>query len=115
MTRELLSSWVTLPVYRATTLLKRLERGRGGGGKGRGDRGGERERGRRRGKKKGRKRREREGEDMEKNQIQCRTLQELSKCKVMLEEGGKEGRGRWKEEGGRRKPERERKSSGTNE
>ena len=57
------------------------------------------------------RRRERgRGRIWRKNQIQCRTLQELSKCKVMLEEGGKR-----EEEGGRRKPERERKSSGTNE
>ena len=43
-------------------------------------------------------------------------LQELSKCKVMLEEGGrKEEGGKREEEGGRRKPERKRKSSGTNE
>ena len=43
MTRELLSSWVTLPVYRDTILLNRLEKGeegeRGGwGGMGRGER-----------------------------------------------------------------------------
>ena len=47
---------------------------------------------------------------MEKNQIQYRKLQELSKCKVMLEEGGgrkKEGRreeGR-REEGGKERRE----------
>ena len=48
MTRELLSSWVTLPVYRDTILLNRLEKGEegetgervGGGGGGRGGRGG---------------------------------------------------------------------------
>ena len=47
-----------------------------------------------------------------KNQIQCRKLQELSKCKVMLEERGKkERRGRrkegggWREEGGGRRKE----------
>ena len=42
---------------------------------------------------------------MEKKQIQCRKMQELSKCKVMLEVGGRreEGGGRRKEEGGRRK------------
>ena len=30
MTKELLSSWVTLPVWRDTILLNRLEKGRGG-------------------------------------------------------------------------------------
>ena len=52
MTRELLSSWVTLPVYRDTILLNCLEKGEegergervgggvGGGGGGRGGRGG---------------------------------------------------------------------------
>ena len=48
-TRELLSSCVTLPVYRDTTLLNHLERGEGEekerGGGGGGSRGGERERG----------------------------------------------------------------------
>ena len=69
-----------------------------GGGRGEGEReggGGGRRGGR--GEGRGRKR------ICRKNQIQCRMLQEVSKCKVMLEEGG------------RRKPERERKSSGTNE
>ena len=48
MTRELLSSWVTLPLYRDTILLNFLEKGEegergervGGGGGGRGGRGG---------------------------------------------------------------------------
>ena len=31
MTREVLSNWVTLPVYRDTILLSCLEKGRGGG------------------------------------------------------------------------------------
>ena len=66
MTRELLSSWVTLPVYRDTTLLNHLERG-GGGGEEKEGGGGERERegggrGRRGGRGEGRGRRE----DMEK-------------------------------------------------
>ena len=34
MTRELLSSWVTLPVYKDTILLNHLERGEEGGRKG---------------------------------------------------------------------------------
>ena len=70
MTRELLSSWVTLPVYRDTILLNRLEKGEegergervgggGGGEEGEGERGW--------------------GRIWRKNQIQCRKLQELSK------------------------------------